>query len=445
MKKAEDYHLPNPQQVFLGATSDPGVHGFNGTVNAGFPQPYEATIAAQKMELAFQAAMPNLTENNDLASGFPNGLARFQYSIKPGNRTKVTPDGNLRSSSANAYIYPSLEKKGNLIILTGHQATTIVWAKHSGSLSRASGVNFIPTPAEDEIPFSSYQVALLREIIIASGAIGVDLPAVGTNLQDQALNLNGFLVSADIPTEQYTAVNAPLSMTVAFLDVEQVLGVDAAFIAQSDLLQSVVQRAKDIVSSGAFTSENGLAKILQIQAKSIFNLKAPVIEMSVEVAQPSSADGAPILLATWWNLIPQWRGTVHIQSNNPSVLPKVDPQYYTGALFDLFLKGNSTRLARKIFNTSPLKEFVVEEVIPGLAVLPDNATDTEVQAYVISTYQPTLHPIGSVPMLPREDGGAVGPDLVVYGTTNVRVIDSSTIPIQISAHLSSTVYGFAEK
>lgn len=129
---------------------------------------------------------------------------------------------------------------------------------------------------------------------------------------------------------------------------------------------------------------------------------------------------------------------MHIKSNNPSIHPegrlllfsshklrpsyKVDPRYYTDTLFDLFLKGNSTRLARKFFNTSPLREYVVEEVIPGLAVLPDNATDAEVQAYVIGTYQPTLHPIGSVPMLPREDGGAVGPDLVVYGTANVRVI-----------------------
>lgn len=177
MKKAENYHLPNSQQVLLGATSDPAVHGFNGTVNAGFPQPYEATVVAQKMELAFQAAIPHLAENIDLASGTPNGVARFQYSIKPGNRTEVTPDGNLRSSSANAYIYPSLKKKENLIILTGHQATTIVWAKQSGNLSRASGVNFIPTPAADEFPVSEFKVALNREIIVASGAIGVSYPS----------------------------------------------------------------------------------------------------------------------------------------------------------------------------------------------------------------------------------------------------------------------------
>ncbi|KAG6873792.1 hypothetical protein C0995_011017 [Termitomyces sp. Mi166 len=422
MKKAEIYHLPNSQQVSLGATDEPQVHGFDGKVNAGFPQPYEATVAAQKTEMAFQAVISHLAENRDLASGNPNGVARFQYSIKPGNRTEITPDGNLRSSSANAYIYPSLEKKDNLIILTGHQATTIVWSKQSGTLSQATGVRFIPTPAADETPVPEFEVALNREIIVASGAIGVDLPAVGTNLQDQALNLNAFMVPPNRPPEEYTAINAPLSSTVAFLDVEQVLGVGAAHGAGSDLSRSVVQRAKNIVSSGAFTSESGLVKVLQIQAKSIFNFKAPVIEISIQLTQPSSGFGVPLLGANWWNLIPQWRGTVHIKSNNPSVHPEVNPRYYADTKFDLFLKGNATRLARKLFNTSPLKEYVAEELIPGLAVLPDNATDAEVQAYVISTYQPTLHPIGSVPMLPREYGGAVGPDLVVYGTANVRVV-----------------------
>ena len=41
--------------------------------------------------------------------------------------------------------------------------------------------------------------------------------------------------------------------------------------------------------------------------------------------------------------------------------------------------------------------------------------------------------------------GVVDAQLMVYNTTNVRVVDASILPIQISAHLQSTLYGVAEK
>lgn len=41
--------------------------------------------------------------------------------------------------------------------------------------------------------------------------------------------------------------------------------------------------------------------------------------------------------------------------------------------------------------------------------------------------------------------GVVDAHLKVYDTANVRVVDASIMPLQISAHLSSTLYGVAEK
>jgi len=41
--------------------------------------------------------------------------------------------------------------------------------------------------------------------------------------------------------------------------------------------------------------------------------------------------------------------------------------------------------------------------------------------------------------------GVVDAHLKVYDTSNVRVVDASIMPLQISAHLASTLYGIAEK
>lgn len=40
-------------------------------------------------------------------------------------------------------------------------------------------------------------------------------------------------------------------------------------------------------------------------------------------------------------------------------------------------------------------------------------------------------------MLPQADGGVVGNDLIVYGTSNLRVVDASALPLQFATHLQT--------
>lgn len=38
-------------------------------------------------------------------------------------------------------------------------------------------------------------------------------------------------------------------------------------------------------------------------------------------------------------------------------------------------------------------------------------------------------------MLPRTAGGVVDPELLVYGTENIRIVDLSIIPLEVASHL----------
>lgn len=45
----------------------------------------------------------------------------------------------------------------------------------------------------------------------------------------------------------------------------------------------------------------------------------------------------------------------------------------------------------------------------------------------------------------RELGGVVDENLKVYGVRNVRVVDASVFPMQVTGHLTSTVYAVAAR
>ena len=81
------------------------------------------------------------------------------------------------------------------------------------------------------------------------------------------------------------------------------------------------------------------------------------------------------------------------------------------------------------------------ETAPGT----DTQSDQQWEDWLKENVYTEYHPSCSCAMLPQAQGGVVGADLKVYGLTNVRVVDASVLPLQISAHLQSTLYGVAEK
>lgn len=138
---------------------------------------------------------------------------------------------------------------------------------------------------------------------------------------------------------------------------------------------------------------------------------------------------------------PLSRGSVHINSSSIESPPVIDPHYLEHE-YDVQALVEGLKNNRRIAETYPLRQAWVAEYEPGLDVV---QTEEQWREYALNTSATIYHPLGSCAMLPREDGGVVDPQLKVYGTSNVRVVDASIMPILISGHLQTAVLGIAEK
>ncbi|TFK37176.1 hypothetical protein BDQ12DRAFT_724342 [Crucibulum laeve] len=458
MKKAEAFHTPNEAQINLGVTFSSDAHGKSGRVITGFPNPYPCPLCKlwDALVNATIQIIPGLRSggNIDQCSGHPNGVARCSYSIIPGASDGPTAGVNIRSSAAQSFLY-SLppNNRPNLHVLTGHLATKIIW----NSKSRTE----LPTPQaiafqDVESPQFSFLALVKREVIVSSGSIGSpkflelsgignrrlleslnitvisDLSSVGTNLQDQAGTIgiysSAFQLNASV-------LHSPPQGAAAFVTLPQMLGAEGAQKYISRLTQTITQRATEIVELGAGVNVEGVSRMLEAQVAQFGEDNAPVVEIVLSSQTSSQTFGTAA-----WILLPQYRGTVHIVSSDPMVPPALNPNYLLNSN-DLSLLVNTSTLSRQMFNIPSVKELYTSELLPGISV----QTQTDFENYVHDNYFAVLHPIGTVPMLPRALGGAVDANLRVYGVKGVRVADASILPLQISAHLSSTVYGIAEK
>ncbi|KAJ6524748.1 GMC oxidoreductase-domain-containing protein [Mycena capillaripes] len=134
------------------------------------------------------------------------------------------------------------------------------------------------------------------------------------------------------------------------------------------------------------------------------------------------------------------RGSVHINSSDPLTPPTVDPCALDNEL-DIDVLMQAITISRKVAATESMKKVVTKEILLGSAV----QTDEEIKDFIRKTISTIYHPIGTACMLPKDEGGVVDPSLRVYGTSNLRMIDASIIPIHVSAHVQATVSAVAEK
>ncbi|PBP18704.1 GMC oxidoreductase [Diplocarpon rosae] len=137
---------------------------------------------------------------------------------------------------------------------------------------------------------------------------------------------------------------------------------------------------------------------------------------------------------------PLSRGSVHTNVTDPLGTPIINPNYLSNE-HDIQAIIAAIKKCRQIALTPILSEVWVSEYEPGLETV---NTDAEWREFALNTTLSIYHPAGTCSMLPRKEGGVVDRKLKVYGTTNLRIVDASIIPILISAHMQTAVYGIAE-
>jgi choline dehydrogenase-like flavoprotein len=134
--------------------------------------------------------------------------------------------------------------------------------------------------------------------------------------------------------------------------------------------------------------------------------------------------------------------------------------------FDSFILQKGAQFLRRATQQPAFAAFIQSESEPGLTV----QTDAQFAEWVKGDVRTEYHPVVSAPfnplliravkpsadddpggdtqgtasMLPRSQNGVVDPNLLVYGTSNVRLVDLSVLPLHLSTHPQSVAYAIAE-
>ncbi|KAI0127401.1 GMC oxidoreductase [Xylariales sp. AK1849] len=434
----ENFTIPTEAQVESGASYNPDFHGEEGRLKTGYA--FELLNGTFYETVQETWGVLGLQRVED-----PNGGDMRGFSVWP---QTLDRDADMREDAARAFWQP-IEERPNLKIVRG-TVRRIVWKKEEDGCDElaAEGVEYITDQGETAVLGANKDVilsagALRSPLILELSGVGnpsvleslgietkIDLPGVGENMIEQPLALVGYM--ADYGNT--TGAVAPFG---TFINAQDTFGNETASTAASTKASLADWAAQVSAANNGSINATALEAIYEVQHGLIFNKNVTTGEI---LTTPVSG----YLVNVFWPLLPFSRGSVHLRSTDAIDDPAIDPKYLL-AEFDLTMLTGLGRVAQSFFYQEPISDLVTGYVIPGDNVLPPNATNAQWKDLLEVQVTPNHHALATAAMMSRDLGGVVDPQLKVYGTSNVRVIDASVIPLQISGHLTATIYAVADR
>ncbi|KAM0809465.1 putative Glucose oxidase [Seiridium cardinale] len=431
-KLSENFTIPTPEQIAEGATFDEQAHGEDGFLTTGYrPGLDNSSFYGDYLQTWSELGIPRILDAN---GGATEGFSLFPQTLDR--------DANVRESSARAY-YEPVDDRPNLTVIQG-TVSRITWCEKSGDDVVASGVEYVDPSGElshvDVSKEAIISAGVYRSpLVLEASGIGnsnilsqygietqVELPSVGEGMQEQQMVAVAFSVTQDI--EGFTPY-------VTFLSAQDIFGNDTSSVAGTTEAEISAWAQTISESSGGALSPEVLEKRFGIQHDLFFKDNTTLVE-TLPVTGPG------IVGSVFWTLLPFSWGSVHLNTSSAADYPLIDPNYIALDI-DLEILTGAGRVVRNLFNTAPLSSWVVDQA--GFGVPTVSATNDEWSDYIKEQVTTDWHTVGTCAMLPQDLGGVVDSRLKVYGTQNVRIVDASVIPLQMSGHPTATLYALAER
>ncbi|EJD54352.1 GMC oxidoreductase [Auricularia subglabra TFB-10046 SS5] len=411
-------------------TTAPDVYGGRGDGHAG-PVHTVVNDVFSAQAAAFIPTLVNLgfPRNLNALDGHSIGADRVPCSVRAGNWTRSYSTSYIPLAGPNLRVQTNARVARINFWRGGSVATGVTL--EDGAILTARKEVILSAGAFQSPQLLEWSGIGNKTILSAAGITTLlDLPGVGEHLQDHIRLTNVYLLKPHLTS------------------VDQLI-YNTTFSGEQRALYNAGWSQAGITDLGSPASSATDSPIDRKKLSYLTNPLVPDLELifrdGYAGAKTYPMPGSPLYGRNFFTLVagimhPFAQGSVHINASNPRGAPLIDPRYLSTP-HDLAAVGAAVQYLRKVAETPPLRDLWDAEYEPGPAV----QTPEQWTAYARATMGSIFHPMGSCAMMTRAEGGVVEPNLLVHGTRNLRVVDASIIPVQLSAHPQTAVYGIAER